>query len=180
MKVLLVNGSPRPAGETYASLKIIEDALNKNGIECVWFQLGKNAVRGCIHCEGCKDSYRCVFDDECNELLEKIIECDGVVIGSPVYFASANGTLCALLDRVFYAGANYGGLFKGKVSAGVATCWRAGATATLDRINKYFTFAEMPIVSSNYWNMKLTGEDPYGESILITLGENMSSILKNR
>jgi multimeric flavodoxin WrbA len=108
------------------------------------------------------------------------LEADGILVGSPVYFAGPNGALCALLDRVFYAASNYGHLFAGKPAAAVATCWRAGATATLDRINKYFTFSEMPVVSSNYWNLKLNDNDRYGEEILKQLGRNMVKELQYR
>lgn len=178
MKVLLINGSPRIDGETRHALSIVEGVLREKGIDTEWFHLGKDPTRGCVHCDGCKDKYRCVFDDDaCNMLIEKIISADGVIIGSPVYFAGANGALCALLDRVFYAGAFYGGLFAGKPAAAVATCWRSGASATLDRLNKYFTFSEMPIVSSSYWNIKLEGADAYGEDILRTLGVNMAKLL---
>ncbi len=178
-KVLLINGSPRPDGETRHALAIIAQALWENGTECEWFQLNTEPVRGCVHCGGCKKAFRCVFrDDACNELIDRIAAADGVVIGTPVYFAGANGALCALLDRVFYAGAFYGGLFAGKPAAAVATCWRSGASATLDRLNKYFTFSEMPVVSSSYWNIKLEGEDQYGEEILRTLGRNMAKMLK--
>jgi multimeric flavodoxin WrbA len=105
------------------------------------------------------------------------LKADGIIICTPVYFAAPNGALCAILDRVFYAASNFGYHFAGKLGAAIATCWRAGATATLDRLNKYFTFSEMPIVSSNYWNIKLTGEDKYGEEILLTLGKNMAKEL---
>jgi multimeric flavodoxin WrbA len=181
MRVLLVNGSPRKNGETAQSLSIIENILLKSGIETEWFHLGTDPVRGCCHCNSCQKTNRCVFtDDKCDELIEMCLRADGIIIGSPVYFAAPNGALCALLDRVFYAASNFGYLFKGKLGAAVATCWRAGATATLDRLNKYFTFSEMPVVSSNYWNMKLNGNDPYGEGILTRLGENMVKELKLR
>ncbi len=178
-KVLLINGSPRIDGETRHGLAIIEAALREKGIDCEWFQLGKDPVRGCIHCGGCKKKYRCVFeDDACNALIEKIVAADGVIIGTPVYFAGPNGALCALLDRVFYAGSCYGRLFAGKPAAAVATCWRSGASATLDRLIKYFTYSEMPVVSSTYWNIKLEGEDKWGEKTLRTLGYNMAKMLK--
>lgn len=177
-KVLLINGSPRPNGETHQALSIIAEALQEKGIECEWFQLGTEPVRGCVHCSGCRKAYRCVFeDDACNALIEKIIAADGVVIGSPVYFAGPNGALCALLDRAFYAGSCHGRLFAGKPAAAVATCWRSGASATLDRLNKYFTYSEMPVVSSTYWNIKLEGEDTWGEKTLRTLGYNMAKML---
>jgi multimeric flavodoxin WrbA len=174
MKVLLVNGSPRQNGDTCYSLKLIEKVLQESGVESEWFWLGTDKVRGCVHCNRCQTTNRCAFDDDkCNELIELCLEADGIIIGSPVYFAGPNGALCALLDRVFYAASNFGYLFAGKPAAAVATCWRAGATATLDRLNKYFTFSEMPVVSSNYWNVKLNGNDAYGEAILRKLGENM-------
>jgi multimeric flavodoxin WrbA len=152
----------------------VENILHEAGVETAWFQLGTAPVRGCCHCNHCQTTNRCTFsDDLCNGLIEACLAADGIVIGSPVYFAGPNGALCALLDRVFYAASNFGCLFAGKPGAAIATCWRAGATATLDRLNKYFTFSEMPVVSSNYWNMKLTGDDPYGEEILKQLGRNL-------
>jgi multimeric flavodoxin WrbA len=178
MQVLLVNGSPRSNGETYTSLKIAADKLHECGIETAWFELGKESVCGCLHCNGCAKTNRCVQkQDRCNELIEAMLQADGIIIGSPVYFAGPNGALCALLDRAFYAASNFGYHFKGKPAAGIATCWRAGATATLDRLNKYFTFSQMPVVSSNYWNMKLTGQDEYGIEILETLAPNMAELL---
>jgi multimeric flavodoxin WrbA len=181
MTVLLINGSPRKNGETALSLSIVEKTLQESGIGTVWFQLGTEPVRGCCHCNRCEKTSRCAFtDDKCNELIEACLAADGIIIGSPVYFAGPNGALCALLDRVFYAASNFGYRFAGKPGAAVATCWRAGATATLDRLNKYFTFSEMPVVSSNYWNLKLTGDDPYGEEILKQLGRNMARKLKLR
>lgn len=181
MKVLLINGSPRNKGETALSLSIVEKILNDSMIETEWFYLGTEMVHGCCHCNSCEKTNRCVFeDDQCNSLIRQCLEADGIIIASPVYFAAPNGALCALLDRVFYAASNFGYHFAGKPGAAIATCWRAGATATLDRLNKYFTFSEMPIVSSNYWNMKLTGDDPYGEEILKQLGRNMVKELKFR
>lgn len=179
MKVLLVNGSPHKNGDTALMLTMVEKSLNEQGIETTWFQLGKQPVRGCIDCQGCKDIFRCVFkEDGCNKLIEGILAADGVVIGSPVYFAGPNGALCALLDRVFFAGSHFGRLFSGKPAAAVVGCWRAGATASIDRLNKYFSFSEMPIVSSHYWTMKHVGEDSYGEEIMTRLGINMGKMLK--
>jgi multimeric flavodoxin WrbA len=179
MKVLLVNGSPRKDGDTAYSLSIVEKILNEAKIETCWFQLGTDKVRGCCDCNQCAGTSRCAFsDDRCNELIEQIIGADGIIIGTPVYFAGANGALCALLDRVFYAASNYGHLFSGKPAAAIATCWRAGATATIDRLNKYFSYSGMPIVSSDYWNLKLNGEDEFGEKILKILGENMAKELR--
>ena len=184
MKVLLVNGSPHEAGNTDQTLRIIGDHLNEQGIESEIFQLGNGPVRGCIGCDQCRTSLRCVFtDDCCNALIDAISEADGVIIGSPVYFAGPNGALCAILDRVFYAAAEHGRLFAHKPAAAVVNCYRAGATAALDRLNKYFTFSEMPVVSSSYWNMIVdphpdrVSRDKYGQEILRTLAENMSFLL---
>jgi multimeric flavodoxin WrbA len=125
MKILLVNGSPRKNKETFASLEIIRKILNENGVETTYFHLGNQPYRGCLHCDQCaKTSYCFNNEDECNLLIDLIKECDGVIIGTPVYFAGPNGALCALLDRVFYAASNYGYHFKGKLASGVATCWR--------------------------------------------------------
>jgi multimeric flavodoxin WrbA len=181
MKILLINGSPRQNGETAHSLAIVEKIILEAKIETEWFQLGTTPVHGCCHCNSCEKTNRCVFsDDSCNRLIQQCLEADGIIIASPVYFAAPNGALCALLDRVFYAASNFGYHFAGKPGAAIATCWRAGATATLDRFNKYFTFSEMPIVSSNYWNMKFTGNDPFGEDILKQLGKNMVKEVKLR
>lgn len=154
MKVLLVNGSPHQKGETYNALSLVEKALHEKGIATEWFWVRNKPVRGCIDCGQCSKTFRCAFsDDVCNDLIEAILNADGIIIGSPVYFAAPNGALCALLDRVFYAASTHGGLFKGKPAAAVASCIRSGANSTVDRINKYFSFSEMPIVSSSYWNM---------------------------
>ena len=184
MKVLLVNGSPHRAGNTFQTLQIIRDCLHQHGIESRLFQLGSGRIRGCTGCNGCKTSFRCVYEDDCcNALIEAMAEADGIIIGSPVYFAGANGALCAILDRVFYAAAEHGRLFAHKPAAAVVNCYRAGATAALDRLNKYFTFSEMPIVSSNYWNMIVdpnpdrVDRDTYGQEILHTLAANMSFLL---
>ena len=178
MKVLLVNGSPHPEGHTAGALREVESVLREKGLETEWFQLANKPVRGCIGCESCRNSYRCIFnDDQANELIDRIVAADGVVIGSPVYFAGPNGALLALLDRVFYAGSCQGRLFRGKAGAAVVTLWRAGSTAALDRLNKYFAYSEMPIVSSDYWNMLHHGRDSYGVAIMRTLGSNMADLL---
>ena len=184
MKVLLVNGSPHETGNTYQTLKMIGDCLNQQGINSEIFQLGNGKVHGCSGCNGCRNSLRCVFDDDCcNALIDAIAQADGLIIGSPDYFAGANGALCAVLDRVFYAAAEHGRLFAHKPAAAVVNCYRAGATAALDRLNKYFTFSEMPIVSSNYWNMIVdphpdrVERDKYGQEILRTLAVNMAFLL---
>ena len=141
-QILLVNGSPNKDGNTATALKIMESVFQAQAFETSWFQIGKQPVRGCQGCGHCARDHRCVFkDDACNELIEAFLKADAVVVGTPVYFAGPNGALCALLDRVFYATTSFGQMLKGKPAAAIATCWRAGATPSIDRINKYFTFS---------------------------------------
>lgn len=185
-KVLFLNGSPHKTGNTSNAMKFIEEELLNAGISVEWFQLGTAPVRGCIGCNKCQGAdgqpglKRCVFDDDANLLIEKILESDGIIVGSPVYFGAPNGSLCALLDRVFYASCNDYSIFKGKYAAGVVTCWRAGSTAAIDRLNKYFTFSQMPVVSSCYWNMSFESMDDWGEETLRTLGKNMAELINGR
>jgi multimeric flavodoxin WrbA len=179
-KILLLNGSPSSNGNTAFALEAFRNTITARGIECELLELGKAPVQGCIHCQSCKDSFRCCFkNDLCNELIEKLSSADGLVVGSPVYFTGPNGSLCALLDRVFYAGSNYGNLFTGKAGAAVVTAWREGGSASIDRLNKYFSFAQMPVISSNYWNVVLGKNDEYGLSVIRKLAENMADYLKN-
>ena len=182
MEVLLVNGSPHPRGDTARHLSYVEEALRGDGVDTTWFQLGASPVRDCIGCERCADTGRCAFDDKANELIDALRAADGVVIGTPVYFAGPTGSLCSLLDRVFYAGVEHGEGFAGKPAAAVAVCWRAGTTATLDRLYKYFSFSEMPIVTSHYWSQAFEGsylgrDDEYGADVMRQLGHNMAAAL---
>ena len=182
MKVLLVNGSPNKEGCTYTALCEIASALKKHGVDSEIFQIGAGAQQGCADCSKCWDTGTCVFGDEIyNNLTSKMVEADGIVIGSPVYYAGPNGALCALLDRVFYSS---GGKFKHKPAAAVMSCRRGGASSTFDRLNKYFTISEMPVVSSQYWNC-VHGHTPEdvrldleGLQIMRTLGNNMAWLLK--
>lgn len=180
MKVLVVNGSPHKSGTTGKALSIVEAAMAEAGVEseCIW--IGARPVRGCIACEKCSDTGRCVFcDDGANEIIEALLAADGPVVGTPVYFAGANGALLALLDRVFYAASVHGRLFAGKPAAAVATLWRAGSTSALDELNRYFAFSGMPVASSTYWNLMLnSGEDAFGEDVLRHLGRNMAELAK--
>lgn len=176
--ILLVNGSPNKNGNTKAALSIAEAVFREKGFEVVYFELGNKPVRGCIGCGRCENTNRCAFaDDPCNELIEKMLAADAVLIGTPVYFAGPNGALCSLLDRVFYAAARFGQHLKGKPAAAIATCWRAGATPSIDRINKYFTYSQMPVVSSKYWNGYMGAEDRFGASVIRTLAGNMAEML---
>ena len=183
MKVLLVNGSPRSEGCTYTALREVAGALEKNGVETEMFQIGTEPIHGCRNCGGCRTSDRCVIgDDIYNSLLDKISDADGVVIGSPVYFSGPNGALCALLDRVFFTSM---GKFAHKPAACVVSCRRGGASASFDRLNKYFTISQMPVVSSQYWNSVhgFTPDDVRrdleGLQIMRTLGNNMAWMIRN-
>ena len=181
MKVLLLNGSPNEKGCTYTALSEVARTLNICGIETEIVQIGKQAIRGCIGCGGCYGKERCVFNDDIvNELLEKMEQADGLVIGSPVYFASPNGNLLSLLDRLFYAGK----CFAHKPTAAVVSARRAGTTASLEVLDKYFTIRHMPIVSASYWNMvhgskpEDVREDLEGLQTMRNLGNNMAWMLK--
>lgn len=169
MKVLLINGSPRKEGNTYIALTEVAKALNENGVETEIVSIGTKAVQGCIACGRCAELGRCVFkDDLYNMVREKLAEADGIVVGSPVYYAGPNGSLLAF-----------------KPAASVAVCRRGGASATFDRLNKYFTINNMPVVSSQYWNSVhdlMPGEavqDIEGLQTMRALGRNMAWILKS-
>ena len=180
-KVLLINGSPNVQGCTYTALREVEKSLNKNGVDTEIFQLGKGPIQGCTGCGGCGRNGKCVFDDGVNRLVERLDEFDGLVIGSPVYYASPNGALLAFLDRLFFAA---GKKFAGKPGAAVVSCRRGGATAAFDVLNKYFSISNMPIVTSQYWN-QIHGntpeealQDAEGLQTMRTLGENMAWLIK--
>lgn len=182
MKVVLLNGSSHEKGNTAAALGEIARTLEACGVETELAQLGKHPYRGCIGCGGCAGKGHCVFDDdEANRLIDAIDAADGLIVGSPVYYAAANGALTALLDRVFYAGS---GKFAHKPAAAVAVARRGGATATLDQLNKYFTISQMPVVPSTYWNMvhgMLPGEalqDAEGLQTMRNLAQNMAWMLR--
>ena len=181
MKVLLINGSPNEKGCTYTALSEVAATLNENGVETEIASIGKQPIRGCIGCGGCAGKRRCVFgDDIVNSMIEKMEQADGLIIGSPVYFASPNGNLMSMLDRFFYAG----GCFAHKPAAAVASARRAGTTVTLDDLNKYFGIRQMPVVSSTYWNMvhgskpEDVKKDEEGLQTMRNLGRNMAWLLK--
>lgn len=149
-KVLLVNGSPNAGGCTHTALREVERTLNAEGIETKLIHIGQKDIRGCIACGRCHELGRCVFNDAVNETAPLLQEADGIVIGSPVYYAAANGTLTNFMDRLFFSTP-----FSKRMKVGAAVCSarRAGTTATFDQLNKYFTISEMPIASGRYWNM---------------------------
>ena len=152
MKVLLINGSPRQNGNTAVALARVSQELSKEGIESEIVWIGNSPVRGCIACGQCaaKSLRRCIFDDDiCNRISEKFSEVDGLIIGSPVYYAAASGQVTAFLDRAFYSA---GRSMDGKPGAAIVSCRRGGASAAFDQLNKYFSISNMPVVTSNYWN----------------------------
>lgn len=181
MKVLIINGSPRPEGNTALALKEMTAIFAKEGIETEVLQIGNKAIRGCIACNNCRKTGKCVFDDTVNEAAAKFKAADGLVIASPVYYASANGTLISFLDRLFYSAAFDKTM---KVGASVAVCRRGGASATFDELNKYFTISNMPVASSCYWNSvhgRAQGEaaqDAEGLKTMRTLAKNMAFLIK--
>ncbi len=182
MKVLMINGSPRAGGNTALALKEMEKIFAEEGIDTVVVQVGHLDVRGCIGCGRCSELGKCVFDDVVNECAKEFAECDGIVVGSPVYYASANGTLIAFLDRLFYSAHCDKTM---KVGASVVAARRGGLSATFDQLNKYFTISGMPIASSQYWNSvhgRGPGEaakDEEGMQTMRTLARNMSFLMKS-
>jgi len=182
MKVLMINGSPRANGNTLLALKEMEKVFNENGVETEIVSIGNQAIRGCIACGSCIKNGKCVFNDSVNETSEKFREADGLIIASPVYYASANGTLISFLDRLFYSSHFDKSM---KVGASVAVARRAGTTVTFDELNKYFTISSMPIASSNYWNevhgreKGEAAEDKEGMQTLRTLARNMTFLMKS-
>ena len=182
MKVLLLNGSTRRDGCTYTALSQVAHALEQEGMETEILQMGNGPVRDCIGCDKCAELGRCVFaDDVVNQWLEKAREADGFVFGSPVYYAHPTGQLLSVLDRLFYAG---GATLAHKPGAAVVSARRAGTTASLDVLNKYFADAQMPMVSSTYWNMvhgtapEQVAQDLEGLQTMTNLGRNLAWLLK--
>ena len=182
MKVLLINGSPRMNGNTTLALEEMIKVFHEDGIETEVVNIGNKAIRGCIACGTCRDRGQCVFDDEVNVCANKFEECDGLVLASPVYYASANATLIAFLDRLFYSS----GFDKTmKVGASVVVARRGGCSATFDELNKYFTISGMPVASSHYWNSVHgaapgeAAEDKEGLQTLRALARNMAFLMKS-
>lgn len=182
MKVLMINGSPRVNGNTAIALKEMEKVFEENGVEVVTMQIGNKAIRGCIACNSCGKNGRCVFDDEVNLAAKEFADADGLVIASPVYYASANGTLVSFLDRLFYSAPVDKRM---KVGASVAVARRGGLSATFDELNKYFTINNMPVASSQYWNSvhgREKGEaeqDGEGLQTMRVLARNMTFLMKS-
>lgn len=182
MKALLINGSPHAAGCTFTALSELQKTLEQEGVEAEIVHVGNKDVRGCIACRKCKETGKCVFNDIVNEIAPKFAACDAFVIGSPVYFASPNGTAVSFMDRLFYSCSVDKTM---KVGAAVVSCRRGGNTATFDMLNKYFSISGMPIATSQYWNMVHGGtaeevkQDLEGLQTMRTLGRNMAFLMKS-
>ena len=182
MKVLIINGSPRKSGNTSIAIDEVVKTLAEENIEAEVVQIGNKAVRGCIACNRCAELGHCVFDDEVNKIAEKFESADGLIVASPVYYASANATLIACLDRLFYSTSFDKTM---KVGASIVVARRGGCTAAFDELNKYFTISRMPVVSSQYWNCvhgRAPGEaacDAEGMQTMRTLARNMAFLLKS-
>ena len=182
MKVLMLNGSPHAEGNTYAALHEMEKIFAEQGVGTEIIQVGREAIRGCVACGACAKKGKCAFDDLVNETAPKFEACDGLVIGSPVYYASANGTLISFVDRLFYSTPFDKTM---KVGASVVAARRGGLTATFDELNKYFTISGMPVASSHYWNSihgRTPGEaeqDKEGMQTMRSLARNMAFLMKS-
>ena len=182
MKVLLINGSPKRDGNTAQALQEMEKIFTQEGVEAELIHVGTQDIRGCIACGGCMRQGKCVFDDLVNELAEKFQEADGMVVASPVYYASPNATLIALLDRLFHSTRFDKRM---KVGASVAVARRGGCSSTFDMLNKYFTICGMPVASSQYWNSVHGGapgdaqQDAEGLQTMRTLARNMTFLMKS-
>jgi multimeric flavodoxin WrbA len=182
MKVLIINGSPRQGGNTSIAVREMETVFKEGGVEVETVQIGNKDVRGCIACASCAKTGKCVFDDIVNELAPKFEAADGLVVATPVYYASANATLIACLDRLFYS-THFDKTMK--VGASVVCARRGGCSATFDELNKYFTIAGMPIASSQYWN-SIHGREPgqadmdeEGKQTMRVLARNMTFLMKS-
>ena len=182
LKVLMLNGSPREKGNVALAFREMENVFLENGVEVENIQLGKKAIRGCIACESCRKNHKCVFDDIVNELAVKFEAADGLVLGSPVYYGSGNGTLMSAVQRLFYSTSFDKSL---KVGASVVSARRSGCTATFDELNKFFTLANMPVASSQYWNNIYGWEpgegkvDAEGRQVMRVLAANMVFLMKS-
>ncbi|MBQ2455402.1 MAG: flavodoxin family protein [Firmicutes bacterium] len=182
MKVLMINGSPHAKGSTWTALHEMEKIFEAEGVECEIVQVGNLDVRGCTACGFCARNGRCVYDDIVNEIAAKFEQADGLVVGTPVYYASANSTTVAVLDRLFYS-TRFSKLMK--VGAAVASARRGGLTATFDEINKYFTISGMPVASSQYWNdihgnnAEQAQQDLEGMQTMRVLARNMVFLMKS-
>ncbi|MDR2892408.1 MAG: flavodoxin family protein [Deltaproteobacteria bacterium] len=182
MEVLLINGSPHPKGCTYTALSVVAEQLEKNGVATQIMHIGNKPIHDCIACGKCAESGLCIFnDDPVNECAALLKKADGLVVGSPVFYASASGSINSFMDRLFFLKSDP---YRLKPAAAVVSCRRGGASAAFDNLNKYFTISQMPVVSSQYWNAvhgntpEEVMQDAEGLQIMRTLGRNMAWLLK--
>jgi multimeric flavodoxin WrbA len=182
MKVLLINGSPNANGCTFTALSEVAKTLNENGVDTEIVHVGNKDIRGCIGCRKCRENDKCVFNDLVNEVAPRFTECDGIIVGSPVYFSSANGSVVSFLDRLFYSVSCDKTM---KVGAAVVSARRTGCSSTFDVLNKYFSISGMPIAPSQYWN-EVHGytpddvrKDEEGMQTMRVLGRNMAFLIKS-
>jgi len=182
MKVILINGSPNANGCTFTALSEVSKTLNENGVDTEIIHAGDKNIRGCIGCRKCKENSKCIFNDLVNDVAQKFIECDGFVIGSPVYYSSANGSVVSLMDRLFFSVHCDKTM---KVGAAVVSARRTGCSSTFDVLNKYFSISGMPIAASQYWN-EVHGNTPddvrkdeEGMQTMRVLGRNMAFLIKS-
>jgi len=182
MKVLLINGSPHENGCTYTALKEVSKTLEQEDIETEIHWIANKPAYGCTACGGCQKLGKCVYDDQSNIIAQKMKEADGIIIGSPVYYAGINGALSAILDKAFYQDS---ASYENKIAAAVVSCRRGGAGSAFDRINKYFTICRMPIASGQYWNAvhgntpDEVKQDIEGMQQMRDLGRSMAWLIKN-
>ena len=181
-KILLLNGSPHEHGCSYTALSEVASVLNKNGVETEIMWVGTKAINGCIDCGKCSETGRCIFNDLVNQIIDRLDEFDGIVVGSPVYYGGASAQVCCILDRLCFCASPR---LKGKLAAAVVSCRRGGASAAFDRLNKYFLMNNMPVVPSQYWN-QVHGftpddvrKDEEGLQTMRTLATNMVWLLQS-
>lgn len=185
MYVIAINGSPKEKGNTYHALKVVTEELDKQGINTEIVHIGDKIIRGCLACGACgkNQNEKCVLEDDVNIMIQKMKAADGIIIGSPVYYASIAGTMKSFLDRAFYVASANGGLYRHKVGASVVAVRRSGEVATFDHLNHYFTIGEMFTASSSYWNVihgRFPGEalqDEEGVQTMRVLAKNMAFLL---
>ena len=182
-RVLLINGSPNEFGCTYTALSEVKKSLEKNGVAAEIYYLGKPAIHGCTGCDACSKLDRCEYDDAVNAVAARLDEFDGIVVGSPVHYSGPSAQVCAFMDRLFYSA---GERLQYKPAAAVVSCRRAGSTASLDRLIKYFMINNMPLVSSQYWaqvhgtNPDEVRQDAEGMQTMRTLGESIAYSIRNK
>ncbi len=188
MKVIAINGSPKKAGNTYHALQLVGNELISEGVDFEILHIGNKVIRGCLACGKCSEmkNEECSIKDDLNPLIQQLKQADGIILGSPVYFAGIPGTMKSFLDRLFYVSGVNGGFFRHKVGAAVVAVRRTGGSSTFDCLNHYLNYCEMTIASSNYWNIihgRTPGEvnqDQEGVQIMRVLGKNFAWLLKVR